>query len=167
MCEEIIRELMRAKTIGIIIDIVLFVIALVLIYFFSVRPAKKKMSKKKRRWYEQNHDKSWVWFVAVTLIFVISFGEDLYYYLSLRQDLKNENYATYTGEFYYHYSPNGPDYVEWTDDQGKTQRARYLYRIEKFQDGEHRLREDYYKGTIVYAPNGGHLLWWDAERIEE
>ena len=40
-------ELMKAKTIGIIIDIVLFVIALVLIYFFSVRPAKKKMAKKK------------------------------------------------------------------------------------------------------------------------
>ena len=167
MYGEIVRELMRAKMVALIVDVAFFVIAPVLIYFFSVRPAKKKMSKKKRRWYEQNHDKSWVWIVAVTLIFVISFGEDLYYYLSLRQDLKNENYATYTGEFYYYYSPKGPDYVEWTDDQGKTQRARYLYRIEKFQDSEQRLREDYYKGTIVYAPNGGHLLWWDAERIED
>ena len=61
------------------------------------------MSKKKRRWYEQNHDKSWVWIVAVTLVFAISFGLDLYDYLSLRKDLKNENYATFTGEFYYDY----------------------------------------------------------------
>lgn len=165
MYNEIIKELMKAKMTSMIIAVVLLVVAFVLIYVFSVRPAKKKMSKKKRRWYDQHHDKSWAWFVAVTLIFAISFGVNLYYYLSLRQDLINENYATYTGEFYYHYSPKDPDYVEWTDDQGKTQRARYLYRIEKFQDGEHRLREDYYKGTIVYAPNGGHLLWWDAEPI--
>ncbi len=166
MYAEIIRELMRAKMTSMIIAVILFVASLVLIYFFSVRPAKKKMSKKKRRWYGQHHDKSWAWFLAVTLCFAISFGVNLYYYLSLRQDLINENYATYTGEFYYNYSSKGPDYVEWTDDQGKTQMVRYNYRIEKFQDGEQRLREDYYKGTIIYSPNGGHLLWWDAEPIE-
>ena len=57
MYGEIIRELMRAKTIGIIIDIVLFVIALVLIYFFSVRPAKA-MTKIRVTATNQAHDLS-------------------------------------------------------------------------------------------------------------
>ena len=28
-------------------------------------------------------------------------------------------------------------------------------------------KEGDYHGTIVYAPTGEYLLWWDAERIED
>lgn len=166
MYGEVIQLIMQSKIISMAICFSLaIVVPVIYLVIFDVPFKKKKISKKKKNQKKKETKEALTGAISLLVCFLllgcIALGE----YLALRQDFVTENYATYTGEFYYHFSPKGPDYVEWTDDQGKTQRARYLYRIEKFQDSEQRLREDYYKGTIVYAPNGGHLLWWDAERI--
>lgn len=174
MYEDIIRHLMKWQLWGMLLWTLLFLILPTAYYTYAARKAKKakrKKNKNKKTWLQnlrETPEGQALGFVIVGVVFFcICFGTSLYRYLSLREDMIAENYATYTGEFYYDAHPRGSDYLQWTNEQGDIiESIRHNHHIEKFQTTDQTLKDGYYKGTIVYSPRGDVLLWWDAERIE-
>ena len=174
MYEDIIRHLMKWQLWGMLLWTLLFLILPTAYYTYAARKAKKakrKKNKNKKTWLQnlrETPEGQALGFVIVGVVFFcICFGTSLYRYLSLREDMIAENYATYTGEFYYDAHPRGSDYLQWTNEQGDIiESIRHNHHIEKFQTTDQTLKDGYYKGTIVYSPRGDVLLWWDAERID-
>ena len=175
MYEEIIRHLMKWELIGMVFWTLLCLVLPGVVYTFILHKernkAKRKSRKHKKTWKqffsESPEGKAVAWVIVGVVFFCIFFGTDLYQYLSLREDMINENYVTYTGEFYYDAHPRGSDYLQWTNEHGDMESIRHNHHIEKFQTTDQTLKDGYYKGTIVYSPRGDVLLWWDAEPIED
>ena len=173
MYAEIIRHLMKWELIGMIFWALLFLVLPISIYvYILVKDKKKKKKAKKKKWnsfVETAEDKALAFVILGILFFCVCFGMDLYKYLSLREDMINENYITYTGEFKHKThlgKSSSTSYVEWTNERGETESIRHNFHIDDFQTCEQDLHDGRYKGTIVYSPSGDVLLWWDAEPIE-
>ena len=172
MYEEIIRHLMKWELFGMILSTLLCLVLPSVVYTFISRKEKKKKKKRKpkKKWNnltETPEEKALAGVIVGVLFFCVCFGNALYGYLSLREDMVNQNYVTYTGEFYYDAHPRGSDYLRWTNEQGDIiESIRHNHHIEKFQTTDQTLKDGYYKGTIVYSPRGDVLLWWDAVPIE-
>ena len=173
MYDEIVRDLMEMELLLMVFYALLFLVIPSVVYTFISRKEKKKKKKRKpkKKWNNltQTPEEQALAFVVVgILFFCVCFGTSLYRYLSLREDMIAENYVTYTGEFYYDADPRGSDYLQWTNEHGDIiESIRHNHRIEKFQTTDQTLKDGYYKGTIVYAPHGDVLLWWDAVPIED
>ena len=172
MYEEIIHHLMKWQLWGMLLWTLLFLILPAAYYTYATRKtkkAKRKKNKNKKKWLQnlrETPEGQALGFVIIGVVFFcICFGTSLYRYLSLREDMINENYATYTGEFYYDVSSRGSDYLQWTNEQGDMESIRYNHHIEKFQTTDQALKDGYYEGTVVYSPSSGFLLWWDAVPI--
>ena len=177
MYGEIVRSLMRYHLWVMIVCTLILLVCPITYYIYTKRKAKKIERKKNK------HKKSWKKFVSVTpegkalasvimcvVFFCLCFGTNLYRYISLRQDLVSENYVLYTGEFecdVVRGKISTTTWVYWVNENGKVESARYGHGIDKFQEHGEKLKEGDYRGTLVYAPTGGFLLWWDAERIED
>lgn len=175
MYEEIIRHLMKWEIITMIFWTLLCLVLPSVIYICILHKEKKKSNKnkKKKTWKqffgETAEGKALSWLIVGVVFFCVCFGTDLYQYLSLREDMINENYATYTGEFEYdttHGKSSSTSYVEWTDASGEQQSIRHNFHIDDFQTCEHDLHDGKYTGTVVYSPSAKILLWWDAVPIE-
>ncbi|MBE6699299.1 MAG: hypothetical protein E7584_03545 [Ruminococcaceae bacterium] len=173
MYEEIIRHLMKWEIVLMAFWALLFLVLPISVYVYILirdRKKKKKRKAKKKKWNnltETPEEKALAFVIVGVLFFCVCFGISLYSYLSLREDMINENYVTYTGEFYYDAHPRGSDYLQWTNEHGDMESIRHNHHIEKFQTTDQTLKDGYYKGTIVYSPRGDVLLWWDAEPIED
>ena len=172
MYEEIIRHLMKLEIVAMVFWIFLFLVLPSVVYTFISRKEKKKKKKRKpkKKWNnltETPEEKALALVIVGVLFFCVCFGISLFKYLSLREDMVNQNYVTYTGEFYYDAHPRGSDYLQWTNEQGDIiESIRHNHHIEKFQTTDQTLKDGYYKGTIVYSPRGDVLLWWDAVPME-
>ena len=171
MYDEIVRDLMEMELFLMVFFALLFLVVPIsgYIYTFHKEKKKKKKRKPKKKWNnltETPEEKALAFVIVGVLFFCVCFGISLYSYLSLREDMINENYVTYTGEFYYDAHPRGSDYLQWTNEHGDMESIRHNHHIEKFQTTDQTLKDGYYKGTIVYSPRGDVLLWWDAEPIE-
>ena len=171
MYEEIIRHLMKWQLWGMLLWTLLFLILPTAYYTYAARKAKKakrKKNKNKKTWLQnlrETPEGQALGFVIVGVVFFcICFGTSLYRYLSLREDMIAENYATYTGEFE-HDTTRSTSYVEWIDEQGETKSIRHNFHINQFQTCDQDLKDGTYVGTLVYSPSSGLLLWWDAEPI--
>ena len=178
MYEEIIRHLMKWELFGMILSTLL---CLVLPSVVHTVISRKERSKAKRK--NKKHKKTWkqffsetpegralAWVIVGTIFFCMFFGQDLYQYLSLREDMINENYAVYTGEFEYDTTRGrsfSTSYVEFTDENGDEKSIRHNFHIDDFQTCEHDLHDGKYKGTVVYSLSSNLLLWWDAVPIGE
>ena len=174
MYKEIIRHLMKWEIFSMLLWTLLCLVLPSVVYTYILHKEKKKKhnkSKKKKTWKqffcETPEGKALSWVIVGVVFFCIFFGKDLYQYLSLREDMINENYAIHTGEFYYDVSRRGPEYLQWTNEQGEIESIRHNYHINKFQTTDQTLKDGYHKGTVVYSPSSGLLLWWDAEPIED
>ena len=175
MYEEIIRHLMKWEIVLMIFWTLLCLVLPVSYHAYAAHKAKKTKKKKnkgkkswKRLFSETPEGRALSLVIIGTVFFCICFGTNLYRYLSLREDMIAENYVTYTGEFYYDADPRGYDYLQWINEHGDIiESIRHNHRIKKFQTTDQTLKDGYYKGTIVYAPRGDVLLWWDAEPIED
>ena len=177
MYGEIVRELLRGQILAMLLCALIFLVFPIVYYIYAKRKAKKIKRKKNK------HKKSWKQFVSETpegrafgalivgvVFFCICFGISLYRYVSLHQDLMSENYATYTGDFecdVVRGKNSATSWVLWTNENGEEKSIKYKHNINKFQEHGKKLKEGDYHGTIVYAPTGGFLLWWDAEPIGE
>ncbi len=170
MYDEIIRAIMSSKMFDVIFCFSIALLGFVIYFvFFDIPFKKKKMSKKKRnRKKKEVREAFWgavAFAVCLSILGCMYLGE----YLSLRQDLVSENYATYTGEFRYYvrHRTKGPNskHVQWVDENGKTITIEYTRKIEQFQPNGASLSEGNYKGTIVYTSKSEYLLWWDAVPI--
>ena len=148
--------------------------------FFLIRAIEKHFEKKeksvpkkgkKKNQQPQKGDSLPVVAFLLSVIFLIGVGMNLYTIFSLREDMINENYATYTGEFYYHnvYIRRGrrDRFITWENENGKSQNVDHDHCINSYQENYIPLEEGRYRGAIVYSPSSGYLLWWDAERIGE
>ncbi len=177
MYEEIIRHLMKWEIFTMIFWTLLFLVLPSVGYACILHKEKKKKhnkSKKKKTWRqffnETAEGKALSLVIVGVVFFCVCFGTDLYQYLSLREDMVNENYVTYTGEFEHetHHSSKGSStsYVEFTDENGEKKSIRHNFHIDDFQTCEHDLHDGKYYGTVVYSPSSNLLLWWDAEPIE-
>lgn len=174
---EIIRHLMKWEIFTMIFWTLLCLVLPVSIHAYFSRKAKRKKKKRnkagKKTWKqffsESPEGRALSWVIIGVVFFCIFFGTDLYQYLSLREDMVNENYVTYTGEFNYDTTrgrSSSTSYVEWTNEQGETKSIRHNFHIDDFQTCEHDLHDGKYYGTVVYSPSSGFLLWWDAKPIE-
>ena len=177
MYEEIIRHLMKWEIVSMMLWTLLCLVLPSVVYTFISRKerskAKRKNKKHKKTWKqffsETPEGRALAWVIVGTIFFCLFFGQDLYQYLSLREDMVNENYAVYTGEFEHNTTrgrSSSTSYVEFTDENGDEKSIRHNSHIDDFQTCEHDLHDGKYKGTIVYSPRGDVLLWWDAEPIE-
>ena len=165
MYEEIFRALMRYELTVILIMLAIAIFFSVMLYVIVLRSAKKKKQPLKKKQKKEEKDDT-VPAIIVFLVFVfILIGVRIPRLFSLRKDMINENYVTYTGEFYYDAHPRGSDYLQWTNERGDMESIRHNHHIEKFQTTTQTLKDGYYKGTIVYSPHGDVLLWWDAVPI--
>lgn len=165
MYEEIFRALMRYELTVILIMLAIAIFFSVMLYVIVLRSAKKKKQPLKKKQKKEEKDDT-VPAIIVFLVFVfILIGVRIPRLFSLRKDMINENYVTYTGEFYYDAHPRGSDYLQWTNERGDMESIRHNHHIEKFQTTNQTLKDGYYKGTIVYSPHGDVLLWWDAVPI--
>ena len=176
MYEEIIRHLMKWEIFTMIFWTLLCLVLPVSIHAYLSRKAKRKKKKRnkagKKTWKqffsESPEGRALSWVIIGVVFFCIFFGTDLYQYLSLREDMINENYVTYTGEFEHdttHGRRSSTSYVEWTNEQGETKSIRHNFHIDDFQTCEHDLHDGKYYGTVVYSPSSNLLLWWDAVPI--
>ena len=177
MYEEIIRHLMKWEIVSMMLWTLLCLVLPSVVYTFISRKerskAKRKNKKHKKTWKqffsETPEGRALAWVIVGTIFLCRFFGQDLYQYLSLREDMVNENYAVYTGEFEHNTTrgrSSSTSYVEFTDENGDEKSIRHNSHIDDFQTCEHDLHDGKYKGTIVYSPRGDVLLWWDAEPIE-
>ena len=176
MYEEIIRHLMKWELFGMILSTLLCLVLPSVVHTFisrkERRKAKTKNKKHKNTWKqffsETPEGRALAWVIVGTIFFCIFFGQDLYQYLSLREDMINENYAVYTGEFE-HDTTRGrsfsTSYVEFTNENGEKKSIRHNFHIDDFQTCEHDLHDGKYYGTVVYSPSSNFLLWWDAVPI--
>ncbi len=181
MYAEIVEALILSK----VIEIVFFLLALVGI-FFLIRAIEKHFEKKekavpkkgkKKNQQPPKRDSLPVVAFLLSLIFLIGVGMNLYTIFSLREDMINENYATYTGEFCYEeaygkYRSGTPSSrnIIWEDENGKSHVITYDPAIDDYQPYAplfEEFGERNYKGTIVYSPSSGYLLWWNAVPIGE
>ena len=176
MYEEIIRHLMKWEIVAMVFWIFLFLVLPSVVYTFISRKEKKKKKKRKpkKKWNnptETPEEKALAGVIVGVLFFCVCFGISLFKYLSLREDMINENYVTYTGEFEHethHSSKHSPtSYVEFTDENGEDKSIRHNFHIDDFQTCEHDLHDGKYKGTVVYSLSSNLLLWWDAVPIGE
>ena len=177
MYDEIVRDLMKWELIGMILSTLLCLVLPSVVYTFVSRKernkAKRKSKRHKKTWKqffsESSEGKALAWVIVGVVFFCIFFGTDLYQYLSLREDMINENYAVYTGEFEYDThrgKSSSTSYVEFTDENGEDKSIRHNFHIDDFQTCEHDLHDGKYRGTVVYSPSSNLLLWWDAEPME-
>ena len=178
MCEEIIRHLMKWEIISMVFVTLLCLVLPSVVYTFisqkEKNKAKRKSKKHKKTWKqffsETPEGRALAWVVVGVVFFCIFFGIDLYQYLSLREDMVNQNYVTYTGEFEHetHRGSKGSStsYVEFTDENGEDKSILHNFHIDDFQTCEYDLHDGKYRGTVVYSPSSNLLLWWDAEPIE-
>ena len=177
MYEEIIRHLMKWELFGMILSTLLCLVLPSVVYTVISRKerskAKRKNKKHKKTWKqffsETPEGRALAWVIVGTIFFCMFFGQYLYHYLSLREDMINENYAVYTGEFEYDTTRGrsfSTSYVEFTDENGDEKSISHNFNIDDFQTCEHDLHDGKYKGTVVYSPSSNLLLWWDAEPIE-
>lgn len=181
MYAEIVEALILSK----VIEIVFFLLALVGI-FFLIRAIEKHFEKKekavpkkgrKKKQQPKKRDSLPAVAFLLLVIFLIGAGANLYTILSLRKDMINENYATYTGEFCYEeaygkYRSGTPSSrnIIWEDENGKSHVITYDPAIDDYQPYAplfEEFGERNYKGTIVYSPSSGYLLRWDAVPIGE
>lgn len=176
MYEEIIRHLMKWEIVAMVFWIFLFFVLPSVVYTFILRKEKKKKKKRKpkKKWNNltQTPEEQALAFVVVgVLFFCVCFGISLFKYLSLREDMVNQNYVTYTGEFQHetHRGTKGSStsYVEFTDENGEDKSILHNFHIDDFQTCEYDLHDGKYRGTVVYSPSSNLLLWWDAEPIED
>ena len=174
MYEEIIRHLMKWEIVAMVFWIFLFLVLPSVVYTFISRKEKKKKKKRKpkKKWNnltETPEEKALALVIVGVLFFCVCFGISLFKYLSLREDMVNQNYVTYTGEFEHetHYSSkrSPTSYVEFTDENGEDKSIRHNFHIDDFQTCEHDLHDGKYRGTVVYSPSSNLLLWWNAEPI--
>ncbi len=177
MCGEIVRALLRGQILVMLLCTLIFLVFPIVYYIYAERKEKKAKRKKNK------HKKSWKQFISETptgralgavivgvVFFCICFGTSLYRYIALHQDLVSENYATYTGDFECDVVRGKnftTSWILWTNENGEEKSVKYKHNINKFQEHGKKLKEGDYHGTIVYAPTGEYLLWWDAERTEE
>lgn len=175
MYDEIVRDLMEMELLLMVFYALLFLVVPISVYIYTFHKEKKKKKKRKpkKKWNNltQTPEKQALAFVVVgVLFFCVFFGIELYQYLSLREDMVNQNYVTYTGEFEHetHRGSKGSStsYVEFTDENGDEKSIRHNFHIDDFQTCEHDLHDGKYRGTVVYSPSSNLLLWWDAEPIE-
>ena len=179
MYAEIVETLILSK----IIETFLIFIALVGL-FFLIRAIEKHFEKKEKaipkkgkKKKQQPKEKDSLPLVAflLSVIFLILAGINLYTILSLRKDMINENYATYTGEFSYEEAygrhrrgtPSSRSII-WEDENGKSHVITYDPAIDDYQPYAPLFKEfgqRNYRGTIVYSPSSGYLLRWDAVPI--
>ena len=177
MYTEIIKHLMKWEVVGMIFwALLLWVLPSVVYACISRKKKKKKKTTKKKKWNNLTaspEEQALAFVIVGVLLFGIVLSIELFDYLSMREDMINENYFTYTGEFEYYSSLSGKRmgrrsrsyYVKWTDEHGETKTIKYNAHIEKFQANGLRPEKGYYQGTIVYSPSSDYLLWWDAEPI--
>jgi hypothetical protein len=165
---EVVRVIMRSQMIDMISCFSLAILVPVIyLVFFHIPFKKKKMSKKKKNQKKKEMKEALVGAIALSVCLLILgciFWGD---YLSVRQDLVTENYATYTGEFRY-YTTGGKHVkrrVQWIGENGEKTTITYRRDVKKFYSNETTLEEGYYEGTVVYSPSSEYLLWWDAEPI--
>ncbi len=180
MYAEIVEALILSK----IIETFLMLVALVGT-FFLIRAIEKHFDKKEKdipkkgkKKKQQPKEKDSVPIVAflLSVLFWVIVGVNSYTIISLREDMTNENYATYTGEFYYEEtyrrgtrSPATRSII-WEDENGENHVITYDSAIDNYQPYAPLFKEfgeGNYRGTIVYSPSNGYLLWWDAVPIGE
>ena len=176
MYDEIVRDLMEMELFLMVFYALLFLVIPSVVYTFISRKEKKKKKKRnpKKKWNnltETPEEQALVSVIVGILFFCVFFGISLYQYLSLREDMVNQNYVTYTGEFEHetHRGSKGSStsYVEFTDENGEGKSIHHNFHIDEFQTCEHDLHDGKYKGTVVYSPSSNLLLWWDAEPVED
>ena len=171
MYKEIFRALMRYELTVILIMLAIAIFFSVMLYVIVLRSAKKKKQPLKKKQKKEEKDDT-VPAIIVFLVFVfILIGVRIPRLFSLRKDMINETYITYTGEFYCYEHKSGKsstEYVRFQNADGEQIEVEYSHHINKYQEHGKKLEEDtYYAGTIVYSPSSDYLLWWDAEPIGE
>ena len=179
MYAKIVEALILSK----IIEIFFMLFALVGT-FFLIRAIEKHFEKKeksvpkkgkKKKQQPKEKDSLPLAAFLLSVIFLIGVGMNLYTIFSLREDMINENYATYTGEFSYEeaygrYRRGTPSSrsIIWEDENGKSHVITYDPAIDNYQPYAPLFKEfgqRNYRGTIVYSPSSDYLLWWDAVPI--
>ena len=173
MYDEIVRDLMEMELLLMVFYALLFLVTPISVYIYTFHKEKKKR-KPKKKWNNltQTPEKqALVLVISGILFFCVFFGISLYQYLSLREDMVNQNYVTYTGEFEHetHRGSKGSStsYVEFTDENGEDKSILHNFHIDDFQTCEYDLHDGKYRGIVVYSPSSNLLLWWDAEPIED
>ena len=171
MYEKIFRALMRYELTVILIMLAIAIFFSVLLYVIVLRSAKKKKQPLKKKQKKEEKDYT-VPSIIVFLVFAfILLGVRIPRLFSLRKDMINETYITYTGEFYCYEHRSGKsstEYARFQNADGEQIEVEYSHHINKYQEHGKKLEEDtYYTGTIVYSPSSDYLLWWDAEPIED
>ena len=170
MYEEIFRALMRYEFTVILIMLAIAIFFSVMLYVIVLRSAKKKKQPLKKKQKKEEKDYT-VPAIIVFLVFAfILLGVRIPRLFSLRKDMINETYITYTGEFYCYETTgkSSTEYVRFQNADGEQIEVEYSHHINKYQEHGKKLEEDtYYTGTIVYSPSSDYLLWWDAVPIED
>ena len=176
MYDEIVRDLMEMELFLMVFFALLFLVVPISVYIYTFHKEKKKKKKRKpkKKWNNLTQtpgQQALALVILGILFFCVCFGIALYEYLSLREDMVNQNYVTYTGEFEHetHRGSKGSStsYVEFTDENGEDKSIRHNFHIDEFQTCEHDLHDGKYRGTVVYSPSSNLLLWWDAEPMED
>ncbi len=169
MYEEIFRALMRYELINVLILVGIVVGLFVMLYVAVLLPAKKKKQNQKKKQKNEEKDDTLPAIIVMLVTVFILVGVEAHRLFSLRKDMINETYITYTGEFYCYEHRSGKsstEYVRFQNADGEQIEVEYSHHINKYQEHGKKLEEDtYYTGTIVYSPSSDYLLWWDAEPI--
>lgn len=170
MYEEIFRALMRFELIKTLLLVGIVVGLFVMLYVAVLLPAKKKKQNPKKKQKKEEKDDTLPAIIVILVTVFILVGVEAHRLFSLRKDMINENYITYTGEFYC-YETTGKssiEHVRFQNADGEQIEVEYSHHINKYQEHGKKLEEGtYYTGTIVYSPSSDYLLWWDAEPIGE
>ncbi len=171
MYDEIFRALIRYELTVILLMLAIAILFSVLLYVIVLRSAQKKKQNPKKKQKKEEKDDT-IPAIIVFLVFVfILIGVRIPRLFSLRKDMINKTYITYTGEFYCYEQRGGKsstEHVRFQNADGEQIEVEYSHHINKYQEHGKKLEEaTYYTGTIVYSPSSDYLLWWDAERIEE
>ncbi len=170
MYEEIFRALMRFELIKTLLLVGIVVGLFVMLYVAVLLPAKKKKQNPKKKQKKEEKDDTLPAIIVMLVTVFILVGVEAHRLFSLRKDMINENYVTYTGEFYC-YETTGKssiEHVRFQNADGEQIEVEYSHHINKYQEHGKKLEEGtYYTGTIVYSPSSDYLLWWDAKPIGE
>ena len=184
MYEEIIQSLMLSKIVSMILSFAFAIIGFAVFYvIFLRRNKKKKQSQKKKpnkkertaaEKEKKDREESFLAALLVALLICLMGFSNLYEYLVLRKDMVTENYATYSGEFYYEetrsYRRGTSRHIYWKDENGEDYVITYDSTIDDYQPYAplfEEFGEGNYRGTVVYSPRSGYLLWWSALPIED
>ncbi len=170
MYEEIFKALMRYELITVLLLVGIVVGLFVMLYVAVLLPAKKKKQNPKKKQKKEEKDDTLPAIIVMLVAIFILVGVEAHRLFSLRKDMINENYVTYTGEFYCYETTgkSSTEYVRFQNADGEQIEVEYSHHIDEYQEHGKKLEEDtYYTGTIVYSPSSDYLLWWDAEPIGE